>query len=109
MTVADILEKMTDTADPVNGSVFEKKIDTDIVSFDSFIKTVYKHVDGKTENVNGTFMIMYYGTRNDEYHLVGKFNFDESIGYFGGSRIGSENPWGKQRENPVINPFTYRR
>ena len=108
MTVADILEKMTDTADPVNGSVFEKQIDTDIVSFDSFIKTVYKHVKGTTETVNGTFMVMYYGTRDEEYHLVGKFNFDDSKGYFGGSRLGSENQWGKKRVSSVIHPFSYR-
>jgi hypothetical protein len=34
MTVEHILRRMTDTADPIQGSVLEKQIDTDIVSFD---------------------------------------------------------------------------
>jgi hypothetical protein len=105
MTIDHILRRMTDTPDPIQGSVFEKQIDTDIVSFDAFIKTVYKDVKGTTENETGHLLVLYYGTRNEEWSHVGTFNFEKSMGYFGGSRIGSQNPWRKEGEPLVRNPF----
>jgi hypothetical protein len=105
MTVATILEKMTDTPDPVNGSVFEKQIDTDIVSFDRFMRAAFKKIEGHMVNENGCLLAMYHGDRNDMYSHVGTFNFEKSMGYFGGSRLGTENPWRKEGEPLVRNPF----
>jgi hypothetical protein len=108
MTVAMILERMTDTADPVNGSVFEKQIDTDIVSFDSFMRNAYKidHVSLDTEN--GHLLAMYYGDRNGEYHHIGTFNFDISVGCFAGVRVGSKNPFREQGQPLVKFHFSYK-
>ena len=107
MTVSTILEKMIDTADPVNGSVFEKQIDTDIVSFDNFMRAAYKIDHGSLIRENGHFLAMYYGDRNGEYHHIGTFNFDTSVGCFGGVRVGSENPFREPGKPLVTNPFNF--
>ena len=98
----EILETMRDTEDPKVGSVFEKEVKTDIADFDVFMKVVYPGSVGTTSNDNGVFLIMYHNAGKGH---VGTYNFSERTGWFGGSRIGSENPWLKPGTPLVNNPF----
>ena len=49
LSVEMVLGNMTGTGDPVSGSVFEKKVKTDIAGFDAFMKQVYPASKGVTD------------------------------------------------------------
>jgi len=100
-----ILEKMVDTEDPKAGAVFEKMVQTDLVEFDAFMKEVYPSVKGVTDS-EGEFFMVIYNHRNKGH--VGTFVFQRGVGYFGGSRIGSENPMRKPGDPLLKDPFRYK-
>jgi len=100
-----ILEKMVDTDDPKFGAVFEKTVKTDSIGFDIFMKTVHPLSQGITSTDEpGVLLILYHDKDNKH---IGTFNHNNGEGYFGGSRVGSQNPWLKPSDPPVKDPFVY--
>ena len=110
MRITDlVVKKMYDTEDPVVGAVFEKAVNTDIVEFDIFMKAVFPGCQGTTDTDNdGVTCILYHGDdENRPSGHIGTFNYNEQIGYFGGSRVGSNNPFRDPGDPAVKNPFVY--
>ena len=100
----EVIEKMVDTEDPVDGAVFEKMVETDAETFDSFIKACYPSAIGVTEKEGDNFMVIY---NHEEKGHVGTYVITRKIGYFGGSRVGSKNPFRKPGDPDVENPFCF--
>ena len=105
--IEEIKAVAQDTEDPVEGAVFEKMVKTDAEKFDAFMKAVYEDVDSLAAN-DGVDVELYYGLDGDGTRRhVGSYVHAESIGYFGGSRIGSKNVWLKPGDPLLENPFEY--
>ena len=100
--VSEILAIAQDTEDPVDGSVFEKMAHTDAAAFDAFMNAVYRDVDVSHASENGRLSLYYSGNKH-----VGTYVVNTGIGYFGGSRVGSKNPWRKPGDPEVDNSFEY--
>jgi hypothetical protein len=101
MTTAtqNILKNMENTKDPISGSVFEKRVKA---SFDDFVQFLLFRFPGLQviQDEKATPKIFYF--YNNGNH-VGTYNAGDKSGYFGGIRIGSENPWLKPGDPSVIN------
>jgi len=104
MKELEIIERMVDTEDPVDGAVFEKMVETDAETFDSFIKACYPSVKSTVYQEDGDLRTIYM---DEEKGHVGSFIHNKNIGYFGGSRVGSKNRWRKPGSPDVENPFCF--
>ena len=108
MKASEVLKMAIDTDDPKVGAVFEKKVETDLESFCLFMLTYYRNVTMEHINENGVCVHLFYNGDGATDH-VGSYivnpKFGKAHGCFGGSRIGSQNPWLKPGDPLLKNPF----
>ena len=104
--VSEILAIAQDTEDPVNGAVFEKLVKTDAEKFDAFIRAVYRSVSQRYDDDENC--VTYWVPGKGECNHVGSYVYADNTGYYGGTRIGSENKaWNDTGVALVKNPFEY--
>ena len=103
--VQNILDNMCNTDDPIQGAVFEKKVETTLEDFCLFILSSYNHVTmerRKAEDGN-EFFTFYDGNRAENH--IGTYIPFKKTGLFGGIRVGSKNPMRKPGDPDVKEPF----
>jgi len=91
IAIQNILEKMKDTADPVNGAVFEKTVETTLEDFCLFMLWNFDHVTMEVQTEFGNTLYLFYNGDSATSHIGTYIPFRKS-GCFGGIRIGSNNP-----------------
>jgi len=109
--VESILSTMKDTQDPVDGAVFEKEVETDFATFCAFILTQYENVTMETKVGDGHTCHLFYNGPGATDHIATYIinpSWKKPHGVFGGSRIGSKNPWLNPGDPAVKNPFKER-
>jgi hypothetical protein len=85
------------------GAVFEKQARVDFLVFDDFIEAGYPGFTARIEREgSGKKYVLYYSREGKH---VGTYVFNDRTGYFGGTRIGSRNPWRKFDEPLVKESF----
>ena len=99
--IRTILTNMKDTPDPVNGMVFEKMVECGLEDFNQFMFFCFKNVTAVKQLERGQELHLFYLRRDH----IGTYVPGLNIGYFGGSRIGSQNPWRNPEDPAVTNPF----
>jgi len=99
-----ILDNMRNSDDPVVGAVFEKEVKTSFEDFCVFMLFAYKDVTMIRQNENGTAIYMFYNGDEATDH-IGTYVPSRITGYFGGSRVGSQNPMRDPDDPDVKNPF----
>jgi hypothetical protein len=112
--IETVISLMKDTDDPKNGAVFEKSVDVDFVTFCAFVLTQWDNVTMETQLENKSTVYLFYSSGEKTEHIASYIlNFlpgmGKSCGFFGGSRIGSENKaWNDKGFAFVKNPFKAR-
>jgi hypothetical protein len=102
--VQRVIDKMQDTEDPVVGAVFEKRIETSFEDFVLFLLSRFPALQiTRADEEKSRIFLLYDG--NDH---VGTYNTDNKAGFFGGIRIGSQNPWLKPGAPSIKNPFSMK-
>lgn len=97
-----IIAKMEDTEDPVIGAVFEKKVKTDFVEFNEFMFHIFPDVKQYRQRDGAEYITSFFCKGKHAGSLV-----NDKQGYFGGTRIGSKNPYHNPGEPFVKEPFIY--
>jgi hypothetical protein len=100
--VRDILKKMKDTDDPLGGSVFEKRVKASFEDFVQFLLYRFPALQITQEVEEKNQLLLFY---NGGDH-VGSYNANTKIGFFGGTRISSQNRWLKPGEPLIKNAFS---
>ena len=77
---------MEDTTAPIDGSVFEKWVKTNFQDFHQFMLAGFPDVKYSLTGKYDHVYVFYSGSIH-----VGTFNANEHTGFFGGSRIGTQN------------------
>jgi hypothetical protein len=110
----EIIEKaiaaMSDTNDPKKGATFEKTVDVDFTTFNEFILTQWDNVTMETYEGKSDIVFLFYGGAKATSHVASYItgvNGCETKGHgvFGGTRVGSENPYNNTGVAFVKNPF----
>jgi len=97
-TIEKVAAAMKDTDDPKDGAVFEKTVDVDFATFCAFVLTQWDNVTMETAvEPDAVCYLFYNGPRGEDHvasyvvKVAGYAGETYGQGFFGGSRIGSEN------------------
>jgi hypothetical protein len=80
---------MKDTDDPVNGAAFEKQVSASFEDFAEFLILQYGGASIFHAGIDKGFIFTFW---KDHEHIASYVRKD-AVGYFGGIRIGSQNPF----------------
>ena len=99
--VQNILDKMRDAEDPIQGAVFEKTVEASLEDFCVFMLAVSRNVTMERQTEGGKTVYLFY---NPTDHIGSYIPFKKS-GCFGGSRVGSKNPMRNPGDPDIMKPF----
>jgi hypothetical protein len=110
--IEKVIGAMKDTDDPKVGAVFEKEAEVDFATFCAFVLTQHDNITMEvTKQQESTVYLAYNGPRGTDHVASYIINpgWKKPHGAFGGTRVGSGNPWNKNGISFVKNAFEVRR
>ena len=110
--IEKVIGAMKDTDDPKVGAVFEKEVEIDFASFCAFVLTQYNNVTMEVSKEPESTVYLFYNGPGATDHVASYIinpGWKKPHGAFGGTRVGSGNPWNKNGISFVKNAFEVRR
>jgi len=98
-----VLDNMYNSADPIEGAVFEKAVKVDFEDFCAFMLTAYRDISMEAQAEAGATVYLFYGRDGH----IGTYVPYKKLGCFGGTIIGSKNPMREPGDPYVKNPFKF--